>query len=129
MSVHLRKPNEEDIERFKVCLLDDPDHRLQNVEDWTEGPGEFMVFYDAKGNRMWVKLERVLRVNIQHDPATDWKHRVVLLYKSFAWLQGAARKSHHAEVIFESRAPRLIQFLQKLFGVKPVENNFHVRTI
>lgn len=110
--------------RFKQCLALDADHGQQDPDLWTASPGEFWTFYDEKGNRVWVRIERVLRVSIQHDDAVSRKAQVSLLYKAFFWLAGMARNSGFAEVIFESRAVRLIQFLQKLFGVKPVEDNY-----
>ncbi len=128
MRVDLRKPTDDDLRRFSECLSIDPDHRGQEVEDWTASPGEFWTFYDKKGNRVWVRIERVLRVSIQHDPETSEKHGPMMLYRIFYWLQGMARQSGFTEIIFESRATRLIQFVKKLFGVTPVEENYHVYT-
>jgi hypothetical protein len=127
VKVDLRKPTPEDLERFKQCLALDADHKQQDADAWTSTPGEFMVFYDEMGNRVWVRLERCLRVSFQHDPETPRKVLAPLIYKSFVWLQGAARNSNYTEIIFESRAKRLILFLQKLFGVKPVMGNYHLR--
>jgi hypothetical protein len=124
----MRKPTEADLARFKECLAADPDHGKQDGDSWTEAPGEFLVFYDEKGNRIWIRIERALRVHIQHDHDVPRKALIVLLYKAFHWLAGSARNSGFVEVIFESRATRLIQFLQKLFGVKPVEENYYLRT-
>ena len=126
MRVDLRKPTDDDLRRFSECLSIDPDHRGQEVEDWTASPGEFWTFYDKKGNRVWVRIERVLRVSIQHDPETSEKHGPMMLYRIFYWLQGMARQSGFTEIIFESRATRLIQFVKNLFGVTPVEENYHV---
>jgi hypothetical protein len=128
MSVDLRKPTEDDLARFKECLAADPDHGQQDADAWTAAPGEFMVFFSEKGERVFVRIERVLRVSLQDDPELPLKARVSLLYKTFCWLAGSARNNGFAEVVFESRAPRLIQFLQKLFGVKPLKENFHLRT-
>ncbi len=126
MRVDLRKPTDDDLRRFSECLSIDPDHRGQEVEDWTASPGEFWTFFDKKGNRVWVRIERVLRVSIQHDHETSEKSRPIMLYRIFFWLQGMARQAGFTEIIFESRAMRLIQFVKNLFGVTPVEENYHV---
>jgi len=81
-------------------------------------------FYDEKGNRVWVRLERVLRVHFQHDQKVPQKEMVRLIYNGLRWVVGAAREKQFNEVIFESRAPRLIQFCKKLFGFKSVEGNY-----
>ena len=128
MKIDVRTPTLEDLERFRACLAADPDHVGQDADSWISGPGDFMVFFNPKGDRVWIKIERVLRVNIQHDPACSKRAISRLLYKGFHWLLGASRNSQFSEVIFESRALPLIQFLQKLFGVKPVEENYSVRT-
>ena len=124
----IRQPTEEDLERFKVCLEADPDHKGQDPEDWTGPGGEFMVVYDERGNRLFLRIERALRVSIQHDPQYSRLGTSRILYKAFHWLLSQSRQSGFSEVVFESRAPRLIQFLTKLFGVKPVED-YRVRTV
>jgi hypothetical protein len=126
--IQLRKPTEEDISRFKECLLADPDHCNQDADAWTTEPGEFMVFYDQDGNRVWVRLERTIRLHFQHDPAAPKAKIQSLIYKGMRWVIGSARNGKYSEVIFESRAPRLIHFLEKLCGAKPVEGNYCVRT-
>lgn len=129
MKVEIRKPTEDDLARFKECLAADADHAGQDAEEWTAEPGEFMVVFDGKGNRVWMRIEKVIRVSIQHDSQFSQLGTSRILYQAFHWLLGTTRQSGYTELIFESRAPRLIQFLTKLFGVKPVEGNFRVRTI
>lgn len=127
-SVQLRKPTEDDLQRFLQCLATDADHKAQNADAWTLPPGEFFVLYDRQGNRVWVRLERMIRVHFQHDHETPRKELVTLIYKGMSWVIGSAREKQFEEVIFASRAPRLIAFLQKLFGFAPVEGNYSVRT-
>lgn len=126
--IDLRKPTEGDIERFKECLAADPFHYQQNPDDWTAEDGEFLVFFDSKGNRIWMRMERVLRISIQHDHKSSKMAVAGILYKAFRWMLGSARTAQYTEIIFESNASRLIQFLEKLFGIKPLKENFHVRT-
>lgn len=126
--IDLRKPTEEDIARFKECLAADPFHHEQDADTWLADDGELLVFYDGKGNRVWIRIERVLRVSLQHDQNVSKGRMAALLYKAFHWMLGTARQSKYTEIIFESNASSLIAFLQKLFGIKPVESNFHVRT-
>lgn len=128
MKIDLRKPTDDDLARFKECLALDTDHGQQDPDLWTAEPGELMVFYDKKGHRVWVRIERVLRVHFQHDHATPRKELVSLIYKGMHWVIGSARASKFSEVIVESRAVRLIQFLKKLFGFTPVGENYHLRT-
>ena len=124
----LRKPTKDDLVRFKECLAADTDHAGQDADSWTAEPGEFMVFFDGKGNRAWIRIERVLRISLQHDQQVSQRATARILYKAFFWILGQSRESHFTEIVFESRAMRLIQFLQKLFGVKSVEANYSVRT-
>jgi hypothetical protein len=126
--IQIRKPTEDDLLRFKECLAADSDHSGQDPDLWSAEPGEFWTFCDSKGNRLWVRMERVLRISIQHDQQSSKIAMMKILYKAFHWLLGSARQSQFSELIFESRASRLIQFLQKLFGVKAVEANYSVRT-
>jgi hypothetical protein len=129
LKVEIRKPTEEDLGRFKVCLSADPDHAGQDPDEWLAGPSEMLVFYDTKGNRVWMRIERVLRVSLQHDQQVSKRSTASILYQAFRWLAGSARRSFYTEIVFESRAKRLIHFLQRLFGIKPLEENFHLRTL
>lgn len=127
--IKLRKPTDADLARFKECLAADADHGKQDADAWTAAPGEFMVMLDGKGNRVWVRIERVLRVHFQHDQDTPRKELVSLIYKGLYFVIGSARQKEFSEVILESRAPRLIRFLQKMFGFEPMMENYHLRTI
>jgi len=109
-------------------LSADTFHSKQDADSWNTTPGELLTFYDEYGNRVWVRIEKVLRVSIQHDQTTPRKALVNIIYKGFAWLQGTARESGFSEVIFESTEPRLIAFVKKLFGFEPVRENYHVRS-
>lgn len=102
----------------------DADHAKQDADEWTAAPGEFMVFYDERGNRVFCRIEKVLRVSIQHEN----RKAAHIINQGFRWLLGAARSSGCTEVLFESHAPRLIQFLQKLFGFERLKRQFSVRT-
>lgn len=126
--MNLRKPLDEDIIRLRECLIADEYHCNQTVEDWLATPGEFMVMADDEGHRVFVRIERVLRVHFQHDQKVPRRKLVPLIYKAFHWLMGSARTNEFSEVIFESRAKSLVLFIEKLFGTKPAENNYYVRT-
>jgi hypothetical protein len=126
--VSLRKPTEEDLARFRECLAAEPDHQMQNPDDWTHGPGEFWVFFDEKGERVWVRIERVLRMHIQHDQKSPRKSIVSLIYKGFSFVLTEARKNGFEEIVFQSTEQRLIAFCKKLFGFKEARNNLYVRT-
>ncbi len=124
--VDLRAPTTEDLARFKECLEQDPDHAGQDADAWISKPGELLVFYDQHGNRIFVRIEKVLRVSIQHDAEAPERAVGAIIRRGFHWLQGEARKNGFTEVIFESRASRLIQFLHKLFGFEPVRENYNL---
>ena len=127
MKVELRKPTPDDMACFKDCLESDPEHVGQAAEDWASTPGELITFYDGRGNRVWVRIERVLRVSLQHDQKVSRHATANILHRALNWILTEANRNGFTEVIFESRASRLIQFLEKLFGVREVENNYHVR--
>jgi hypothetical protein len=129
MKIDLRKPTEMDLLRFKECLSHDPDHSAQDPDSWAMGPAEFYVFHDGRGNRVWVRMERVLRISLQHDQDSPKIAIAGILDKGLHWLVGAARQKGYEEIIFESRAERLIQFFKKRFGFEPLKENFYVRTI
>lgn len=126
--IGIRKPNEDDLKRFAECLAADKDHKGQTPDEWQAEGGEFWVFYDEENNRVWIRLERALRIHFQHDPAIPRRRLAPIVYKGLAWVIGAARSKKFQEVIFHSTEPRLIAFCKKLFGFKPVENNHNVRT-
>jgi len=126
--MNLRKPTDDDIIRFRECLVADEYHCNQTVENWLATPGEFMVFFDEKENRVFVRIEHVLRVHFQHDQKVPRRELVPIIYKAFFWLLGMARKKEYSELIFESRSKSLIAFIEKLFGTKPAEANYFVRT-
>jgi len=128
MTVDLRQATEEDFARFKWCLSQDDAHREQDAEDWRSAPGEFMTFYDQRGNRVWVRIERVMRISIQHDPNVSKQATSKILYRGSRWLMGEARKKGFTELIFESRAPRLVQFFKTLLGFQRLRANYSVRS-
>jgi hypothetical protein len=128
LHVRLRKPTPDDLKRFNECLASDPDHVGQDADSWLAEPGEFWTFYNGD-TRVWCRVERVLRVSIQHDQDCPRKAIAPLIYKGFAWILGMARQKGFTEIIFESKAPRLILFIQKLFGFEPVRNHFHLRSL
>lgn len=126
MSVDLRQATAEDFARFKWCLSQDDAHKTQDAEDWRSAPGEFMTVYDNFGNRQWLRIERVLRVSIQHDPDSSRKTTLGIFREGFRWLMESARNNGYTEILFESKAPKLIKLAGKVFGLKPLENNFSV---
>ena len=128
MTVDLRKATEEDISRFRECLNADPEHAKQIPDEWVSKPGEFLVFYDEKGNRVWARVELAVRVSIQHDQKVSPLTTANILDRGLRWILGRSRNLGYTEVIFESRAPRLIQFFQKRFGFVPVKENYKVST-
>ena len=129
MTVDLRKPTEDDISRFRECLTADPEHAKQIPDEWLSKPGEFLVFHDEKGNRVWARMELALRISIQHDQKISPIATAHIMNLGLRWILGRARQLGYGEVIFESRAQRLIQFFQKRFGFEPVRENYHVWTI
>lgn len=124
--IQLRKPTEQDIERFKECLAADEYHKDQDPDVWIKEPGELMTFFDKHNNRVWVRIEKVLRVHVQHDPATPDSKQVFLFHKAFAWLQGMARISGFSEVLFKSTAQPLIAFFMKRFGFAATKDEYSV---
>ena len=129
MKVDLRKATADDISRFKECLRADPEHAKQIPDEWVSKPGEFLVFYDEKGNRVWARVELAVRISVQHDHKVSPLITANILYHGLRWIMGRSRNMGYTEVIFESRANRLIQFFQKRFGFEPVRENYHVWTI
>jgi hypothetical protein len=125
VTIDLRKPTPEDLERFRECLAADPDHIGQDADEWIKG--ELITFFDEQGNRVWVKVEPVLRLSIQHDQAAPKEALREIIYKGFAWLQGAARQKGCAEVIFESTAKPLIAFCRRRFGFAQRKNDYSTR--
>ena len=125
--IDLRQPTEEDFARFKWCLSQDEAHKEQDADDWKAAPGELMTFFDQRGNRVWVRIERVMRISIQQDPDASVQATSKILFRGFRWLMGEARRKGFEEIVFESRAPRLIQFFKTLFGFERARNTFYVR--
>lgn len=122
----MRKATAADEARFRESLAYDQDHAGQDADKWLAEPGEFMVFYDEIGHRVFVRIEKCLRIHIQ--PELDVKKRdlIPILLAGLRWVMGQSREQRYTEILYESKTPKLISFFGKLFGFKPVENTFKV---
>lgn len=123
MSVSVRDPNEADRERLRECLAQDVWHNLQDPERWLTDD-RLRVFYDTNGHRVFVRLESVLRIHLQTEPDSP-KHRIAgILINGFEGLAKWAHKKGFSEIVFESKAPELITFLEKRCGFKKLESDY-----
>lgn len=120
----LRQATEEDLLRFKECLARDEYHQGTDPLWWTGQPGEFMVFFNGKGDRVWVRIEKVLRIHMQHDPASDKADVAPMLLHIGHWLEETARSSGFAELILMSTARPLIAFIKRRLGYRDAKNEY-----
>ena len=125
--IGIRKPNVEDIEHFKECLKLDPYHPHSTPDFWTMPTGEMFVFYDEDGNRLYARIEKILRIHMEHDPNTPRRKQAKLISALHAYFRDKGAQAGFVELIFDSIAPKLREFCKKHFGFKDVENNLTER--
>jgi len=114
--IGIRKPSVEDIEHFERCLAADPYHPNSTPEFWMSPTGEAYTFYDEDGNRVYVRVEKVLRLHMEHDPETPRRKQIKLISAVHAYFRDKGAQAGFVELIFDSVAPQLVAFCKKYFG-------------
>ena len=82
------------------------------------------MFTDESGNRLYVKVERLVRVHILTDPSVPRTASANLIAQTGQQLKAALKELGFKGIIFESRAKRLIRFTEKWLGFKRVKDNY-----
>lgn len=134
----VRKVGEQDRERLRQWIANDPDHRDLVSSDFFLGvtrdnhgnpipePGaECMVLEDSAGERFYFRISRVLRVDIQFNCAMkkdEVERNREALEEGFAWLLYKARRAGFRQMIFDSTAKFLMRFCERKFGFRKSPN-------
>lgn len=119
IKVHARNYSEQDREHFTACLAH---HQDRDAKRWTDGG--LQVFYDEDGNRLYLKVERLVRVHILTDPSVTRQASANLIAQSGQQVKATIKNLGYKGIIFESRAKRLIKFTEKWLGFKRVKDNY-----
>lgn len=119
MKVVGRNYSEEDKEHFNACLAR---HQENDAKRWIDGG--LQVFTDEDGNKLYVKVERLVRVHILTDPSLPKAACANLLVESNKQIRAALKQMGFKGIIFESRAKRLIKFTEKWLGFRRVKDNY-----
>lgn len=115
--------------RLAAWIEADPDHRgrvttgwwLQDDPDSLERKknNEFLpavenyLVADRRGPLLFLRLSNAMRVDIQFAPDEEVRTAMALA-GGVPWLALEARKRRYAQLIFESRAPKLVKFLGRM---------------
>jgi hypothetical protein len=123
--ISVRKPSTEDVDRLKQCLAADGWHSAQDPAWWVSAPGELLVFVDERGHRVFARLEHAIRVHLQHDQDVPKLSTARILRDGSKRLRQFAAQAGVVELLFDSRAEKLIKFCAHL-GFKPLRDNFSI---
>jgi hypothetical protein len=125
MAINVRKPSDEDLSRLRECLVADEHHKLQDPDWWSKDEDALHVFFDENGNRVWVKVESVLRLHIQHDPDASKLASARIMKQGLAGLRIWAAQNSFRQILFQSTAEPLIKFCQRL-GFRKTDSDYSV---
>jgi hypothetical protein len=117
--VDVRNYSEQDSEYLAECLSHQPE---KDPRRWTDGG--LQVLYDEDGNRLFVKVEQVVRLHILHDPALRKRDAANLILQGGIKIGQALKQCGFKQMIFESKAAPLIRFTGKLLGFSELKDNY-----
>ena len=117
--VSVRNYSDQDSEHLSACLSHQED---KDPKRWTDGG--LQVLYDEDGNRLFVKVEQIVRLHILHDPALRKRDAANLLLQGGIQIRQALKGLGFKEMLFESKAAPLIKFTGKLLGFEELKDNY-----
>lgn len=94
----------------------DADHAGKvNAAKWLERvPGvENIIVIDRHAPLFFLRCSNAMRLDIQFAPNAD-RRIAMALQTGLPWLANEARARTYRELIYESRSPRLIRFLERI---------------
>ena len=115
---HLAPARKEDHEALlSEWIAADPYHTGQTADDWLRAkPGvENLLVIDKEGPLIFLRCSNAMRIDMQFAPnsSREIRRRIgMALASGLPWLAAQARSRNYREMIFESRSPGLVKYLQ-----------------
>lgn len=104
----------------------DTDHAGRTTaEAWlAETPGvQNLLVSDRWSPVLFVRLSNAMRIDMEFAPAVSRSRLAYTLATGVPWLAGKLRDQAYRELIYESRAPRLVSFFEGMgFCESPTEH-------
>jgi hypothetical protein len=121
---HLAPARKDDHEALlSEWIAADPYHTGQTADAWLRArPGvENLLLIDKKGPLFFLRCSNVMRTDIQFAPnemsegSREIRRRIGdALASGLPWLAAQARSRNFREMMFESKSPRLVRYLEGL---------------
>jgi hypothetical protein len=122
----IRKPSQEDRPLLQQWIAEDEDHRDTTAPDfWLAEDSLSHVYEDANGPVLFVKMSKVLRLDIQFDNRAKIRNAKTIL-RGFPALAENARRAGFKEIVFCSKSQGLTGFLQRTFGFRQEKDEFRI---
>lgn len=120
--INYRTPTPEDLSALKDNLSRDEHHSTQDPLWWEKE--NLSVFFDEKGNRVWVRVEPCIRLHIQHEDSASRQEIANILVNGFPKLTEDLKRTGFRQIIVESVAPLLIRFIKRHLGFKKSDSDY-----
>jgi hypothetical protein len=107
---------EEDSELLREWIAADPDHAGRTTAAGWLHPAagvENLLLVDREGPLLFLRCANAMRLDIQFSPGNRMRMAGALL-SGLPWLAEQARDRGYAQMIYESRSPRLVKFLERI---------------
>lgn len=94
----------------------DPDHAGRvDAAAWLASANgvQNLLCVDRAGPLLFLRCSNALRLDIQFSPGSE-RRTARTLRTGLPWLAGEFRKQGYRELIYESRSPRLVRFLERI---------------
>jgi hypothetical protein len=122
----LRPVVEEDRPLLQQWIAEDEDHKGTTTPDfWLSGDSLSHVYEDGKGPVLFVKMSKILRLDIQFDCRAKMRNARMIL-KGFPALAENAKQAGFREIVFCSKSSGLTGFLKRTFGFGHEKDEFRV---
>jgi hypothetical protein len=124
--VKIRPAAEKDRPLLEQWIAEDEDHSGTTTADFWLSPDSLShVYEDDKGTVLFLKMSKVLRLDIQFDSRAKLRNAKTIL-AGFPALEELARKAGFREIVFCSKSQGLTGFLQRAFGFQPEPTEYRI---
>jgi hypothetical protein len=122
----IRLTTEDDRPLLQQWISEDEDHKDTTTPDFWLSPENLShVYEDDKGPVLFLKMSKVLRLDIQFDNKAKVRNAKVIL-AGFPALEELARKAGFREIVFCSKSKGLVGLLQRCFGFQPEPTEYRI---
>jgi hypothetical protein len=124
--MNIRHIAEDDRPLLQQWIADDEDHKDTTAPDFWLSPENLShVYEDENGPVLFVKMSKVLRLDIQFDNKAKVRNAKVIL-RGFPGLAKLAKEAGFREIVFCSKSKGLVGFLKRAFGFTAEPNEYRI---